>query len=195
MRTFARTQKICTVMFSKGECQHHFWRKNKNTTTKKPKQTNKKKKKENVHPRKKKKKKSPKCVIPKDLAGNAEEVAVSTVCHFKTNNAVTTPATASSALWLRRPPRKRKIPGSNPACAGIFPGSSRTSGLKIDTPVATLTGAWCYRVSAGTGLSGVSIMWLGEMESWICNFYLSVAASKIVWADPSLRYTRVLLGR
>ena len=30
--------------------------------------------------------------------------------------------TASLALWLRRPPRERKIPGSNPACAGIFFG-------------------------------------------------------------------------
>ena len=27
------------------------------------------------------------------------------------------------------------------------------------------------------------------------NFYLSVAARKIVCADPSLRYTRMLLGR
>ena len=33
------------------------------------------------------------------------------------------------------------------------------------------------------------------MESWICNFYLTVAARKIVLADPSLRYTRMLLGR
>ena len=31
------------------------------------------------------------------------------------------------------------------------------------------------------------------MESWICNFYLSVAARNIVRADPSLRYTRILL--
>ena len=30
---------------------------------------------------------------------------------------------------------------------------------------------------------------------WICGFYLSVAARKIVCADPSLRYTRMLLGR
>ena len=29
----------------------------------------------------------------------------------------------------------------------------------------------------------------------ICNFYLSVAARKIVRADPSLRYTSLLLGR
>ena len=98
-------------------------------------------------------------------------------------------------LVVRRPPRERKVTGSNPACAGIFSGSSHTSDLNIGTPVATLPGAWRYRVSAGTGRPGVSILWLGEMESLICNFYLSVAARKIVWADPSLRYTRMLLGR
>ena len=69
------------------------------------------------------------------------------------------------------------------------------SDLKIGTPVATLPGTWPYRVSAGTGRPGVSILWLGEMDSLICNFCLSVAARKIVWADPSLRYTRMLLGR
>ena len=39
-----------------------------------------------------------------------------------------------------------------------FPGSSRTSDLQIGTPVATLPGTWCYRVSAGTGWPGVSIL-------------------------------------
>ena len=67
--------------------------------------------------------------------------------------------------------------------------------LKIGTPVATLPGAWRYRVSAGTGRPGVSILWLAEMESWIFNFYLSVAARKIVRADQLLRYTSTLLGR
>ena len=61
-------------------------------------------------------------------------------------------------LVVRRPPRERKIPGSNPACAGIFSGSSHTSDLKIGTPVATLPGAWHYRVSTGTGQPGVSIL-------------------------------------
>ena len=97
-------------------------------------------------------------------------------------------------LVVRRPPRERKVPGSNPACARIFSGSSHTSDLNIGTPVATLPGAWCYRVSTGTGRPGVSILWLGEMEIWICNFYLSVAARKTVCADPSLRYTSMLLG-
>ena len=61
--------------------------------------------------------------------------------------------------------------------------------------MATLPGAWRYRVSAGTGWPSVSILWLCEMENFICNFYLSVAADKIVWADLSLRYTSMLLGR
>ena len=61
-------------------------------------------------------------------------------------------------LVIRRPPRERKIPNSNPACAGIFSGSSHTSDLKIGTPVATLPGAWRYRVSTGTGRLGVSIL-------------------------------------
>ena len=103
--------------------------------------------------------------------------------------------TASLAKWLRRPPRERKVPGSNPACDGIFSGSSHTSDLKIGTPVVTLPGAWRFRVSTGTGRPGVSILWLGEVERLICNFYLSVAARTIVWADPSLRYTSLLLGR
>ena len=98
-------------------------------------------------------------------------------------------------LVVRRPPRERKIPGSNPAWAGIFSGSSHTSDFNIGTPVATLPGAWRYRVSAGTGRPGVSILWLGEMESLVCNFCLNVAARKIVWADPSLKYIRMLLGR
>ena len=44
-------------------------------------------------------------------------------------------------LVVRRPPREREIPGSNPACDGIFSGSSHISDLKIGTPVATLPGA------------------------------------------------------
>ena len=33
-------------------------------------------------------------------------------------------------LEVRRPPRERKVPGSNPAGDGIFSGSSHTSDLK-----------------------------------------------------------------
>ena len=78
--------------------------------------------------------------------------------------------TASLAWWLRRPPRERKILGSNLTCTGIFSGSSHTSDLKNGTPVATLPGAWRYRVSTGTGWPGVSTLWLCDVESWICNF-------------------------
>ena len=35
-------------------------------------------------------------------------------------------------------------------------------------------------VSAGTGWPGVSTLRLGEIESWICNFYPSVANLKSV---------------
>ena len=59
---------------------------------------------------------------------------------------------------------------------GDFSGSSHTSDLEIGTPVATLPGAWRYGVSAGTSRPGVSILWLDEVKSLICNFYLSVAA-------------------
>ena len=61
-------------------------------------------------------------------------------------------------LVVRRPPRERKIPGSNPACDGIFSGSSHTSDFKIGTQVATRPGAWRDRVSAGTDRPGVSIL-------------------------------------
>ena len=86
-------------------------------------------------------------------------------------------------------------PGFESRLRRDFSGSSHTSDLNIGTPVATLPGAWRYRISTGTGRSGVSILWLGEVERLICNFYLSVAARKIVWADTSLRYTSLLLGR
>ena len=48
--------------------------------------------------------------------------------------------------------------GSIPACAGICSGLSHTSDLIIGTPVATLPGAWHYRVSTGTGQPSVSIL-------------------------------------
>ena len=41
---------------------------------------------------------------------------------------------------------------------GDFSGSSHTSDLKIGTPVATLPGTLHYRVSAGTGQPGVSVL-------------------------------------
>ena len=49
-------------------------------------------------------------------------------------------------------------------CGG-FPRPSHTSDLNTGTQMATLPGAWRYRVSAGTGWSGVSVQCLGEVES------------------------------
>ena len=63
---------------------------------------------------------------------------------------------------------------------GDFSGSSHTSDLELGTPKATLPGAWRHRVSAGTDRPSVSMLWLGEIESLIYNFYLCVAARKIV---------------
>ena len=65
---------------------------------------------------------------------------------------------------------------------------------KKGTSVATLAGAWLYRVSGGTGWPSVSKLCLGEMESMICSFNLGMAARTIVFADPPLRYTSMLLG-
>ena len=49
-------------------------------------------------------------------------------------------------------------PGFESRLRWDFSGSSHTSDSKIGTPVATLPGAWRYRVSAGTGRPGVSIL-------------------------------------
>ena len=49
-------------------------------------------------------------------------------------------------------------PGFDSRFRRDFSGSCRTSDLKFGTPVASLPGAWCYRVSAGTGRPGVSIL-------------------------------------
>ena len=87
------------------------------------------------------------------------------------------------AQWSNCLPREQ---GFHSHLRQDYSRSSHTSALKIGTPVPTLPGACRHRVSAGTGWPGVSILWLGETESLICNFYLSVAAHTIVWADPSL---------
>ena len=67
-------------------------------------------------------------------------------------------------------------PGFESRLLRYLSGSSHTSDLKIGTPVATMPGAWRHRVSSGTGRPGVSILRLGEMDSLICTFHISVAA-------------------
>ena len=49
-------------------------------------------------------------------------------------------------------------PDSNPAWDGDFSGPSHISDFKIGTPVAILPGAWHYRVIAGTGRPGDSLL-------------------------------------
>ena len=61
---------------------------------------------------------------------------------------------------------------------GIF--RSYTSVLKIGTPVATLQGTWHYRVSVGTGWTGVSTLYLDGIENVIGSLYLSMALHAIV---------------
>ena len=85
-----------------------------------------------------------------------------------------------SGLVVKASTSGAEDPGFESRLRRDFSGSSHTSDLKIGTPVTTLPGAWHCRVSAGTGRPSVSILSLGEVESWICNFYLSVAARKIV---------------
>ena len=100
-----------------------------------------------------------------------------------------------AGLVVKASASRAEDPGFESRLRRDFSGSSDTSDLKIGTPLAALPDAWQFRISAGTGRPGVSLLWLGEVESFIFNFYLSVAARKIVCADPSLRYTSMLLRR
>ena len=59
---------------------------------------------------------------------------------------------------VKAPASGAEDPGFESRLRRDFSGSSDTTDLKIGTPVATLSGAWHYRVSAGTGRPGVSIL-------------------------------------
>ena len=61
--------------------------------------------------------------------------------------------------------------------------------LPTATLLAALPAAWHFMVSAETSWTPVSILLLGETESLIYSFYLSVSAYTTVYADPSPRYT------
>ena len=90
------------------------------------------------------------------------------------------PPNRLGGLVVKASASRAEDPGFESRLRRDFSGSSHTSDLNIGTPVATLQCVWRYRVSAGTGRPGVSILRLREVESWICNFYLSVAAGKLV---------------
>ena len=91
-------------------------------------------------------------------------------------------ATASLARWSRRPPRLES--GRSrvriPPATGFVRGRVIPVTQKLALQGLPCRDAWCYRVSAGTGRPGVSILRLGEAESWICKFCLSVVARTIV---------------
>ena len=53
---------------------------------------------------------------------------------------------------------RAKDPGFESHLRRDFSGSSHSSYLENGNPVATLPGAWRYRVSAWTGRPGVSIL-------------------------------------
>ena len=61
-------------------------------------------------------------------------------------------------LVVKASASRTEDPGSESGLRQDFARSSHTSDLKIGTPVANLPGAWRYRVSAGTGRPGVSIL-------------------------------------
>ena len=61
-------------------------------------------------------------------------------------------------LVVKASASRTEDPGFESRLRRDFSGSSHTSDLKIGTPVASLLGAWRYRVSSGTGRPGVSIL-------------------------------------
>ena len=61
-------------------------------------------------------------------------------------------------LVVKASASRAEDPGFESRLRWDFSGSSHTGDFKIDTPVATLPGAWRYRVSAGTGRPGVNIL-------------------------------------
>ena len=76
-----------------------------------------------------------------------------------------------------------------------FLRSIQIKDFNIGTLVATLSGEWRYIVSAGIGWTvSVHCDW-ARQQVWSATLCLSVADRTIVWADSSLRYTRIFLRR
>ena len=61
-------------------------------------------------------------------------------------------------LVVKASASRAEDPGFESRLRRDFSGSGHTSDLKIGTPVATLPSAWRFRVSAGTGRPGVSVL-------------------------------------
>ena len=90
-------------------------------------------------------------------------------------------------LVVKMSASRAEDPGFESHLRRDFSGSKHTSHLKTGTSVASLPRALRHKDSTGTGQPGVSILWLGEVESLTTNFCLVVAAHKIIWADPPRR--------
>ena len=118
----------------------------------------------------------PKVVNPRDTAGERRRRRTTAAAAATTTTTITTDRLVGRVA--KASTSRAKDPG--------FDSRLRCHWL------TALPGARHYRVCTGTGWPGVSILRLGEVEGLICNFYLSVAARKLVWADPSLRYTSML---
>ena len=94
-------------------------------------------------------------------------------------------------LVVKASASRAEDPGFESCLRRDFSGLSHTSDLKIGTPVATLPGV----IGSALGLVGLVsvycdwVRWKVWSATSIC-----VIARKIVWADLSLRYTRMLLG-
>ena len=61
-------------------------------------------------------------------------------------------------LVVKASASRAEDPGFESCLRRDFSVSSHTSDFKIGTPLATLPGAWRYRVSAETGRPGVSVL-------------------------------------
>ena len=80
-------------------------------------------------------------------------------------------------------------PGFESRLRRDFSGSSQTSDSALQWLPCQAPGG----LGSALGLVGPVSVYC-EVESLICNFCLSVAARKIVRADPSLRYTGMFAG-
>ena len=96
-------------------------------------------------------------------------------------NKLQVPSGLRRCIVVKAPALRAEDPRFESRWRRDFSGSSLTSDLNIGTPVATLSDAWRCRVSAVTGWSSVSILWLGEVESLIFSFYLSVSEQIRPW--------------
>ena len=92
----------------------------------------------------------------------------------------------------------RCLPGEQQTQDWIRLESPSFSGWVIKTGAlqAALQSTWHHRVSARTGLPGVSVLsvWLDQTVSLICNSDLSVASPTTIQGDPSQWHVNYLAG-